>query len=119
MPTKIVNVKVEYIRPQYNNLHEWMKNPNNVYIGRKNVVFINGERFPRCDSVWHNPFKINGANSRNDVIQQYEQYIIKKIEKENLVHELLKLKNKNLGCWCHPEKCHGDVLIKLIKKYDI
>ena len=30
--------------------------------------------------------------------------------------ELNKLKGKNLGCWCYPEKCHGDVLIELINK---
>jgi len=34
-----------------------------------------------------------------------------------LVVELLKLKDKNLGCWCHPEPCHGDVLLELINKY--
>jgi hypothetical protein len=23
---------------------------------------------------------------------------------------------KNLGCWCKPEKCHGDILIKIIEE---
>lgn len=42
----IINCKVEFIRPQYNNLQEWMNDENNIYIGRKGIVFINGVRFP-------------------------------------------------------------------------
>jgi hypothetical protein len=55
----IVNVKVKYIRPKYNNLSEWMKEPNNIYIGRKGIVFIDGIRFPKQDSTWCNPYKIS------------------------------------------------------------
>jgi hypothetical protein len=34
------------------------------------------------------------------------------------------LKDKRLGCWCKDlggggKKCHGDVLVKLIEKYNI
>jgi len=41
----VVNCKVKYIRPEYNNLKEWMNNPNNVYIGREGVVFIDKNAF--------------------------------------------------------------------------
>lgn len=58
--TNVVNVKVAFIRPQYNNLEEWMEDENNVYIGRKGVLILNGRRFPEKDSVWANPFKIKG-----------------------------------------------------------
>lgn len=115
--TTCVNVKVKYIRPFYNNLKEWMEDENNVYIGRKGVVFIDGKRFPEENSIWHNPFKINKNNSRNTVINKYKLYIVKKINDEKLLGELLKLRNKNLGCWCNPELCHGDVLIDLINFY--
>ena len=27
------------------------------------------------------------------------------------------MKGKNLGCWCNPEPCHGDVLLELIDLY--
>ena len=33
MDTKVVNVKVKYIRPTYKNLKEWMLDSGNVYIG--------------------------------------------------------------------------------------
>ena len=31
------------------------------------------------------------------------------------MESLDELKDKVLGCWCHPELCHGDVLVELIK----
>ena len=40
----VCNVKVNNIRPKYNNLKEWMDDPNNIYIGRGKIVFINNER---------------------------------------------------------------------------
>jgi len=27
------------------------------------------------------------------------------------------MKGKNLGCWCFPEPCHGNVLLELIDEY--
>ena len=115
--TKCVNVRVKNIRPNYNNLKEWMDDDDNVYIGRKEIVFIDGKRYPKKSSIWYNPFKINKNNSRTDVINKYKRYIVKKINDEILVGELLKLKNKNLGCRYHPNSCHGDVLIDLINFY--
>lgn len=118
METTVVNVKLAYIRPKYQNLQEWMNDPNNVYIGRQGIVFIKNQRYPPVSSMWHNPFKIDKDHDRNDVLEKYTEYIINKIEKENLQGELLRLKNKTLGCWCKPEPCHGDILIELIKHYD-
>jgi hypothetical protein len=112
--SKVVNIKVKYIRPEYDNLKIWMKNKNNEYIGRKGVVFIDGERFQKCDSIWCNPYKIDKNNTREDVLHKYEKYIIDKIYKEGLYEKLDILKNKNLGCWCCPEACHGDILLKII-----
>lgn len=114
MNTKLINVKVSNIRPNYENLKEWMDDENNVYIGRKGIVFIDNQRFPKEDSIWANPFKIDKNNTREQVIDKYRNYITDKIKNENLTDELLKLKNKNLGCWCHPQKCHGDVLVDLL-----
>lgn len=111
----IVNVKVKFIRPKYQNLQEWMKDEKNVYIGRRGVVFIDKKRFPQHNSIFANPFRINKNLSRDDVCKKYEEYITKRLKNEpKLKEELNKLKGKNLGCWCHPEKCHGDILLKLL-----
>jgi len=115
--TQLVNVKVANIRPKYNNLKEWMNDLNNVYIGRKGIVFIDGMRYPKQDSIWCNPFKISdGYLTREECIEEYELYIREKIIKEKLYDELKKLKGKTLGCWCIPQSCHGEVLIKLINE---
>lgn len=116
--TTAVNVKVKFIRPEYNNLKEWVSDKNNVYIGRRGIVFVDGKRFPEKDSIWANPFKISKTVNRDNVIEQYEEYIRNKLNNDNkLVELLLKLEGKRLGCWCHPESCHGDILIKLIKEF--
>lgn len=110
-----------FIRPEYENLEKWCEDENNVYIGRKGVVFIKNEktekkeRFPKESSIFCNPFKVGKDGTREEVIEKYEKYIKNKIDLEpELKEKLIKMKNKNLGCWCYPEKCHGDILIDII-----
>jgi len=108
----IVNCKVKYIRPQYDNLKKWTANSNNIYIGRAGVVFINKERFPKKASIFANPYKIDKNTSREEVLEKYKKYIIEKILNDKSFYlQLLKLRGKNLGCWCHPDPCHGDILL--------
>lgn len=104
-----------------------MKAPENVYIGRAGVVFVDGVRFPKTSSLWANPFKIGKHGSRADVISSYDVYIRKKILEDHLDGELELLRNKHLGCWCvdtvcfecgdlEDMVCHGQVLLKLLKE---
>lgn len=128
--TKVVNCRVKYIRPKYDNLKEWIEDPLNYYIGRQGIVFIpynfndtvKKQRFPNSNSIFSNPFTIKKTGSRERSIQLFEDYIIKKIEKNNLYVTLLSLKGKRLGCWCKvPGKnisCHGDIIIKLLNRYE-
>jgi len=111
----VICVKVKNIRPKYKDLKEWCDDPNNLYIGRRGIVFIDGERYPKIDSPWANPYKIDKDNNREDVLKEYEEYIKNKINLTDL--NLNDLKGKVLGCWCHPEKCHGDILIKLLNEH--
>jgi len=114
--TNIINVKVKYIRPDYDNLSDWMNNPDHKYIGRSGVVFINNQRFPKKQSQWANPFKVK-KEGRDKSLELYERWVREKIKKEG-VEELKKLKDKVLGCWCKPEKCHGDILIKILNELE-
>jgi hypothetical protein len=114
----VVNVKVAYIRPDYPNLKVWMEDQNNVYIGRKCIVFVDGTRIPRTDSLWANPKKVGGSDSREDVLIWYKRYILERLRTEDgLLDQLLQLEGKTLGCWCKPEACHGDILVELIRYY--
>jgi uncharacterized protein DUF4326 len=132
METTIVSVLVADIRPQYHNLREWMEDGDNVYIGRRGIVFIDGERFPKKDSIWANPYKApknkkNSGQKQNvpnltveSAIEKYEIYINKKInDGEITVDQIRSLKGKRLGCWCKIGgknlPCHGDVLLKIIE----
>jgi hypothetical protein len=115
--TKVVNVKVANLRPSYNNLQEWCQDCNNIYIGRRGVVFIDGIRFPHESSIWANPFKISKDLPREECLVQYEKYIRNKITQDSLAFDLLKLKGKTLGCWCKPSECHGDILLNLIDEF--
>ena len=111
----VVNCKVAYIRPKYNNLKEWMSDPENVYIGRKEVVFIDGQRFPKLESNFANPYKIDKDGTRDEVLTKYRKYIISKLmSSSTLTKELLSMKGKCLGCWCHPDPCHGNILLEII-----
>jgi hypothetical protein len=114
----VINCKVKYLRPQYNDLKQWMEDKNNVYIGRKGVVFINNKRFPEESSNFCNPYKIGIDGTREEVLNKYRRYInIRLQQSKELEEELISLKGKNLGCWCNPEPCHGDILLELINKY--
>jgi hypothetical protein len=118
---RVVNCKVAYIRPDYANLKEWCEDPNNFYIGRKGIVFIDGERYPKKDSIFANPFKVSATNNRESVVQMYKEFILEKINNDHKVRDLLiylRDNDMNLGCWCHPELCHGDILIEIAKSLE-
>lgn len=89
--TKVVNLK---------------KDAYDIYIGRP--------------SKWGNPFSHKDdtlaefkVNSREEAISEYSKWIQKQPELLNSLHEL---KDKTLGCFCKPSKCHGDVLVKLVNE---
>lgn len=60
---------------------------------------------------WGNPFEIGKDGTREQVIAKYETWIK---TQPQLMTRLSELRGKVLGCWCKPNACHGDVLIKLI-----
>ena len=67
-----------------------------VYIGRP--------------SKWGNPLAISRTATRAEVIAQYERWIVRQPQLMAALHEL---RGKVLGCWCAPQACHGDVLVRL------
>ena len=104
MTTRIVNVRNYKPYSKY-----WTNPPTSpyVYIGR-NVRF----QIP-FKSQWHNPYTAGKEipGSREKAIHQYREYILNKPELLRLIP--IELKDKTLGCWCKPNKCHGDVLVEL------
>lgn len=77
-----------------------------VYIGRP--------------SKWGNPYSDKEGTlakykvkDRNEAVESFRLYITEG-EGKHLLNDLHELKDKTLGCFCKPLKCHGDVLKELI-----
>ena len=122
--TTVDNIHVKYLRQKgiFNNLQEWMAGPNNIYVGRAGRVYINKEIYPYRQSKWANPFinKPGKTLTREENLARYEAYVRNMVDKDpEAKKELLNLHGKNLGCWCKPESCHADVLVKLIDELRI
>lgn len=107
MTTVISIKKNNLVKLGYKNLEEWIKDENNVYIGR-NCPYVSGA----TESIWKNPFSAN-KYGRDECIIMFKKYLEKN---ETLLSNINKLKGKTLGCWCKPEACHGDVLAEICNK---
>lgn len=81
-----------------------------IYIGRR----CNRGGWNLSQSKWANPFTIKNCGSIEIAIEKYRNYIL---QNKKLLESLPELKGKILGCWCKPNKCHGDVLIELIENF--
>ena len=60
-------------------------------------------------SKWGNPFELPADGDRATVIANYRDHYLP--HKPSLMAEVGALHGRILGCWCHPEPCHGDVLV--------
>ena len=67
-------------------------------------------------SKWGNPFKTKKRNKKSvkKCLERYEDHIRKD---PDLFNAVMELEGKELGCWCKPFQCHGDILIKLFKEW--
>ena len=88
------------------------KEKYDVYIGR--------------GSIFGNPYThrfIDGTkasyqvSSREEAIESYSKYFYDRIEHDlEFLDEVLRLKDKTLGCYCSPATCHGDVISEFLNK---
>ena len=62
-------------------------------------------------SDWANPFKLGKHGDRQQIIAAYREHLD---HSPALKLRLPELRGKVLGCWCHPEPCHGDVLCEAV-----
>lgn len=70
--------------------------PYDVYVGRP--------------SIWGNPFKPWTHGTRDEVCDQYEEWIK---TQPKLLARLPELKGKRLACHCAPLRCHAETLARL------
>jgi hypothetical protein len=127
----IVTRAVEEVKPE----HQWSQSE----LERKKIVEAGGtvaanmhqdtdrallqwakatNRFVRIDrnSDWGNPFEMPADGDRDTVCDSYEIFFRRKF---SLHDPLQHLNGKVLGCWCYPQRCHGDYLIKILGGSDL
>ena len=93
MKTKVVNIN---------------KEDYDVYIGRDGKG-LNG--------YFGNPFKLLPGQESGDTLDAYSQYFFNKLENDpEFRRKVNTLKNKKLGCFCKPKKCHGDIIVEYLNK---
>ncbi len=129
IPTTVVDVHVQFIRPRgYSNFTAWRSDPRNLYIGRSGFDKLGQQTIRREGSIWANPFKVGRDGDLRSCVLQYDRYIRRKIERNEV--DLSELQGKRLGCWCVGNAevcfdanipldqyvCHGQVLVKILQE---
>ncbi len=90
----------------YNDLEDWIKDNNNIYIGRDMSFYVEGAN----KSKWSNPFIVK-QYGLDDCLRRYQIYI----QRSDLIDDIEELRDKILGCWClEHNKCHADILIDIL-----
>jgi len=57
-----------------------------------------------------NPYVIGRDGTREEVLAKYEAYVRRR---PGLLARIQALQGKDLLCWCYPQACHGDIIIRL------
>jgi hypothetical protein len=109
--SSVINIKkANLIKLNYRDLEHWLEDPNHIYVGRNMSFYVKGA----TASKWQNTFSAK-KYGRDKCVEMYRDNLLKNQELMNSLHEL---KGKTLGCWCKPERCHGDVLVELVSNLD-
>ena len=55
------------------------------------------------------------VKNRQEAIDKYREYFYDRIENEpEFLDEVLRLKDKVLGCYCSPLPCHAEIIAKFL-----
>lgn len=83
-----------------------LNDPNNVYIGRAG----RGQ-----NGFFGNPFNLQKGETRAKTLERYLAYFVDRLKRDDQFRcEVLKLRGKNLVCFCAPLPCHGNIMRSFI-----
>jgi hypothetical protein len=103
----VINVKKkELIKRNIADFASWKSQENTVYIGRNMSHYVTGA----SASKWGNPFSLK-KHTLKESLDLYKEYVL---NTPSLFNSIEELRGKELGCWCKPAECHGDVLLELL-----
>lgn len=83
--------------PKLHNKYHRTAGPDAVYVGR--------------GSPWGNPFVIGRDGDRDEVCDLHERWLLADPVRVDSVRR--ELVGRDLVCFCHPARCHGDVLLRV------
>ncbi|KAJ3041319.1 hypothetical protein HDV00_009591 [Rhizophlyctis rosea] len=108
---EVINCKIAHLRRNgYSSLVQWLDaSPNHIYIGRDMTKFVPGA----AGSKWGNPYKPRDYPDIDQIVELYERHV----RESGLIDQIGELDGKVLGCWCKPNRCHGDILVKLVEEW--
>ncbi len=117
---RVVNVRVNNLRRMgYRDFKDWGSHKDHIYIGRDMNFYVEGA----IKSKWHNPYPVKKDKKYKTSTKRYTLDESLRLYREHietnpeLINDLHDLVGKTLGCWCKPNRCHGDILAELVLKY--
>ena len=107
MPAVVNCKKAELSKRGFRDFADWASRPEHLYIGREMNFYVAGAKA----SKWRNPYTLK-RYTLDESLALYEQRVRSDPQLWGALDELTNL--AELGCWCKPSRCHGDVLIRLL-----
>ena len=108
-PPRCVNInKASLASRGFQSFQDWNSNPDNIYIGRDQSHHTSGA----VGSKWQNPFP-SDKYGREKCLQLYQEHVRGRAD---LLASIIELEGKQIGCWCKPSPCHGDLLVEMFKE---
>jgi len=104
--TRLVNIATElYVSPDEGisgAIRRWTHlSSDHIYIGRGSVWGNNYTHLSYGTAQYR-------VNTRDEAIDRYAEWFE---EHRHELPDILTLKDKVLGCWCVPQRCHGEILL--------
>lgn len=115
--TEVVSLEENCLRLMgYRSPSQWLGcSPSNVYIGRES------RRHNLNGSKWRNDYKVR-TYGLSECLRRYRKMIVEGVDEHGVTNtlwdDLHELRGMSLGCWCHPDLCHGHILKELLQLTD-
>ena len=110
VPVVINCRKACLVQRGYADLVAWKAaSASHVYIGRDMTCYVPGA----VGSKFQNPFK-EKHGTIDERLAKFEKHIRSNPELWNALPELAEA--TEIGCWCAPAPCHGEVLVRLLRE---
>lgn len=84
------------------------RKPYTVYCGRPSKW---GNWYTHEPAVKHKHPDLILVATRDEAVERFEEDLV--LDRPDLLGDLDELRGEVLGCWCHPKRCHCDVLAYL------